>query len=508
MLALQNQNVLVVGLGASGMAMVRWCAKQGARVLVSDTRDQPPQLQTLRDELPGVRFVPANAISSQGIVFDRVLCSPGIAPAELEVLLRGLALPSSKIQGELELFDEALHDLAASRGYQPKVIAITGTNGKTTVTALTGQLLQYAGKRVGVAGNIGPTLLDTLATHLAQGDLPEVWVLELSSFQLDRVQAFEPLAATVLNVSQDHLDWHRSMQSYAAAKARIFGAQGLMVLNRDDPVVMAMLPSVPTGGKVKDRLQRKHLTFGEDLPRRPGDYGLEVTNGLTWLVRALESDTVGLKRNHPVQEINIQKLLPADALRIRGRHNAVNALAALALATSTGCALGPMLFGLREYAGEPHRVQSLGVIEGIEYFDDSKGTNVGATVAALNGLGVERRLVVIMGGDGKGQDFMPLAAPLVKFARAIVLIGQDAEKIAQAVTGTEVTVEFADALEQAVSKAAQLAQAGDAVLLSPACASLDMFKNYVHRAEVFAGAVSELAGLAGRRAGQMPELVP
>ena len=504
MLALQNQNILVLGLGASGMAMLRWCVKQGAQVLVSDTRDQPPQLQALREELPGVRFVPASAVASQGIAFDRILRSPGIAPVELEVLLRGLALPGTKIQGELELFSEALHDLAATEAYQPKVIAITGTNGKTTVTALTGQLLQRAGKKVAVAGNIGPNLLDTLTIYLNQCDLPEVWVLELSSFQLDGVQAFEPLAATVLNISQDHLDWHSAMQSYIAAKARIFGTQALMVLNRDDPAVMAMLLSVPKSGRVKNGVQRNYVSFGEGLPLRPGDYGLEVVNRLTWLVRALESDTVGRKRSDPVHEINIQKLLPADALRIRGRHNAVNALAALALAASTGCALGPMLFGLREYAGEPHRLQSLGVIKSVEYFDDSKGTNVGATVAALNGLGVERRLVVIMGGDGKGQDFAPLVAPLVKFARAIVLIGRDAEQIAQVVTGTALTVEYADALEHAVSKASQLAQAGDAVLLSPACASLDMFRSYVHRAEVFAGAVGELAV----QSGQMPEVQP
>lgn len=504
MLALQNQNILVLGLGHSGMAMARWCARYGANVLVSDTRDHPPQLKTLREELPSVRVVSADAVVSQGIVFDRILKSPGISPAESIGWLQGLEMEGTKIQGELELFSEALHDLATSDAYQPKVIAITGTNGKTTVTALTGQLLQRAGKRIGVAGNIGPTLLDTLTLHMSQGDLPEVWVLELSSFQLEAAQAFEPTVATVLNVSQDHLDWHGSMQSYVAAKARIFGTKGLMVLNRDDPVVMAMLPALPASGKVKGRLQRNYLSFGEGMPQRPGDYGLEVSNGLTWLVRAMESDSVGRKRNDPLQEVNIQKLLPADGLRIRGRHNAVNALAALALAASCGGTLGPMLYGLREYAGEPHRVQSLGVIEGVEYFDDSKGTNVGATVAALNGLGVERRLVVILGGEGKGQDFAPLTAPLEKYARAIVLVGRDATQIALVVAGSALNVAYADSIENAVVKAAQLAQEGDAVLLSPACASLDMFKNYVHRAEVFAAAVSELAA----QAGQMTELVP
>jgi len=376
------------------------------------------------------------------------------------------------------------------------VLAVTGTNGKTTVTALTGQLVERAGKTVAVAGNIGPALLDTLDAKVDTQSLPEVWVIELSSFQLEAAGDFEPTAAAVLNVTQDHLDWHGSMDAYAQAKARVFGKAGLMVLNREDPLVMKMLPEPVRlkGGKFE---QRQYVTFGGDMPRRPGDFGIEVVNGMAWLVRALEADETLKKRRDNDEELHFQRLMPADALRIRGRHNAVNALSALALATAAGCTLGPMLYGLREYRGESHRVEPIGVIHDIEYFDDSKGTNVGATVAALQGLGAERKLVIILGGDGKGQDFSPLAAPVARYARAVVLIGRDAPQIRAVLEPTGVPLLDAGSLEQAVALAAERAHAGDAVLMSPACASFDMFRNYPHRAEVFRAAVRAIADDAG-----------
>jgi UDP-N-acetylmuramoylalanine--D-glutamate ligase len=382
----------------------------------------------------------------------------------------------------------------APKGYTPAVLAITGTNGKTTVTALTGQLVERAGKSVAVAGNIGPTLLDTLAAHIDARTLPDVWVLELSSFQLDGVQGFEPTAATVLNLTQDHLDWHGDMPAYAAAKARIFGAQGLLVLNRDDTGVMAMLPP-PVRVKLQRPLIRAHVTFGGTMPLRPGDYGIERINGVAWLVRALEADETQKRKRGAVveEEIFFQRLMPADALRIRGRHNAMNALAALALASAADCPLGPMLYGLREYRGEPHRVEPIALIDDVEYFDDSKGTNVGATVAALNGLGEDRRVVVILGGEGKGQDFEPLAAPVAQHARAVVLIGRDAPLIEAALANTGVSLMHAASMEEAVTLAAARANPGDAVLLSPACASFDMFNDYEHRAEVFREVVQALA---------------
>jgi len=326
--------------------------------------------------------------------------------------------------------------------------------------------------------------------------LPQVWVLELSSFQLDSSEGFEPSAATVLNLSQDHLDWHGNMAAYGQAKARIFGTQALMVLNRDDAQVMAMRPA-PIKVKLQKPMERACLTFGGDMPQHPGDFGIEVTNGMTWLVRALEADETRRRRKDEVEELHFQRLIPADALRIRGRHNAVNALAALALASSAGCALGPMLYGLREYRGESHRVEPVAIINEVEFFDDSKGTNVGATVAALQGLGAERRVVVILGGDGKGQDFSPLAVPVSRYTRAVVLIGRDAPLIREVLQDTNVKLHDATDMTDAVVQAAQLAQSGDAVLMSPACASFDMFENYGHRAEVFCQAVAHLAEAAG-----------
>lgn len=401
-----------------------------------------------------------------------------------------------------------------AKGYTPVVLAITGTNGKTTVTALTGQLIERGGKSVAVAGNIGPTLLDTLSAHLDAGTLPEAWVIELSSFQLDGVQGFEPAAATVLNLTQDHLDWHGDMPAYAQAKSRIFGKTALMVLNRDDPAVMAMLATAgqepvkpveevvnargarraPAKPKAQRVQVRPHVTFGASMPQRPGDYGIERVNGMSWLVRAHEADeTQKRKRGQVVEEeIFVQRLMPADALRIRGRHNAMNALAALALANAADCPLGPMLYGLREYRGEPHRVEPVALIDDVEYFDDSKGTNVGATVAALGGLGEDRRVVVILGGEGKGQDFEPLALPVRQYARAVVLIGRDAPLIEAALAATGVTLMHAGSMHEAVQMAARRAHPGDAVLLSPACASFDMFKNYPHRAAVFREAVQAL----------------
>jgi UDP-N-acetylmuramoylalanine--D-glutamate ligase len=286
------------------------------------------------------------------------------------------------------------------------------------------------------------------------------------------------------------------MEAYAAAKSRIFGQTGLMVLNRDDARVMAMLPA-PVRVKLQRPHQRAHVTFGSDMPQRPGDFGLEEVNGMVWLVRALEADETRRKRNEALDDLHIQRLMPADALRIRGRHNASNALAALALCAAAGCPLAPILFGLREYRGEPHRVEPIGIVNSVEFFDDSKGTNVGATVAALQGLGADRRVVVILGGEGKGQDFSPLAAPIARYARAVVLIGRDAALIRQAITETGVPLVDAETMEAAVAQANQRAHAGDAVLMSPACASFDMFDNYEHRARVFCDSVHALALTAG-----------
>ena len=493
MIELAQKNILVLGLGASGLAMARWCVREGAKVVVADTRGAPPQLPALKAQVPSATFVHASLDEAllQQSAFDLVLKSPGLPPASLAALTTAAAAAGITYGGELSLFSQALADLKATDGYAPEVIGITGTNGKTTVTSLTGLLVQQAGKSVAVAGNIGPTLLDTLTEKLDARDagdvLPQVWVLELSSFQLDGCSNFEPSVATILNVTQDHLDWHGTLPAYTAAKSRIFG-NGLMLLNRNDPLVMAALPPL-----VKGRQLRNYITFGADEPTRPGDYGIQKANGMTWLVRAIEADETVKRRKDEEIVLHIQRFMPLDALRIRGRHNATNALAALALATAAGCPLAPMLHGLREYRGEAHRVESVAVLNEVEYFDDSKGTNVGATVAALEGLGVERKLVLIVGGDGKGQDFSPLAEPVSRYARAVILIGRDASLLRAAIEESGVELVDADSMESAVAVAQAHAKAGDAVLMSPGCASFDMFDNYEHRARVFCEAVHALA---------------
>ena len=587
---LKDISVLVLGLGESGLAMARWCARFGASVTVWDSRDNPPHAAALAEQVPGARRL-GGPLDDTSLIGVQMVCkSPGLAPADPRIapLLAQARATGVPVQGELDLFAAALAELKATRQYAPKVIAITGTNGKTTTTSMTAQLIERTGLRVAMAGNIGPTMLDTLAAALdlepaaelasaevgqeeaepfhppapeaadevdeveapageqhagdephdapaaatpaEEGDadvagggppphlipppppgpvfehLPEVWVLELSSFQLDGVRGFEPSAAAVLNVTQDHLDWHGSMEAYAEAKARAFGHSAVMVINRDDPIVAAMVPKpVPGKGRFAKPIERHVVRFGLDAPQRPGDYGLLTQNGITWLVRALVSDEPAMRRKRgtvaEAEDLVIQRLMPADALRVRGRHNAANALAALALASAVGCPIAPMLHGLREYGGEPHRVEYILSIDGIEAYDDSKGTNVGATVAALTGLGADKspaRLVVILGGDGKGQDFSPLLAPVQQHARAVATIGRDAEAIEAAIAGSGVTVQRHDTLQAATRWAFERAHEGDAVLLSPACASLDMFRNYAHRAEVF---VAEVQAIAADRGG-------
>ncbi len=530
---LQHTTVLVLGLGESGLAMARWCARLGAEVRVWDSREQPANAAALAEHVPAAQWVRGPLTDEAFAGVDLVLKSPGLSPQDerIAAALKHAADRGLPVQGELDLFARALADLETERGYAPAVLAITGTNGKTTTTAMAAQLIARAGKRVAVAGNIGPTMLQTLADALDLEPaaaptiapaapepaapvfefLPEVWVLELSSFQLDDVTGFEPSAAAVLNITQDHLDWHGAMAHYIAAKARVFGRNAVMVINRDDPLVEALVP-VPevvkgAGGGKRGRkpptVDRQVVRFGLGAPQRPGDFGLVDENGMAWLVRARELDETlkrgkggkgkagGEERGEP-EELLIQRLMPADALRVRGRHNAANALAALALATAIGCPLAPMLHGLREYAGEPHRVQYIASLRGIDAFDDSKGTNVGATVAALNGLGADRapaRLVVILGGDGKGQDFAPLAEPVRRHARAVATIGRDAALVEAALAGTGVPLQRHATLQAATRWAFEHAEGGDAVLLSPACASLDMFRDYAHRAEVFAAEV-------------------
>ncbi len=587
---LRDITVLVLGLGTSGLAMARWCVRHGAQVRVWDSREQPPQAAALAQALPSAFRV--RGALDDGLLngVQLVLKSPGLSPLDAAVapLLQAAAARGVLVQGELELFAAGLRDLtamtaaadvaqaeaakasashatqptheqptddagtdvaevgttpiqrfpAAPQGYVPQVIAITGTNGKTTTTVLTALLVQRAGKTVATAGNIGPSMLDTLIEACLdtqdRSTWPQVWVLELSSFQLAGVRGFDPTAAAVLNVTQDHLDWHGSMDAYVAAKANVFGTRTVMVINRADACAQGMADAAiaavnapkPTPkstrlaadkanadktsvtadkpkfafGKTPRAPKKKPqpiVYFGVDGPAAAGDFGLVVEGGMAWLVRAMDDSAGGHRHD---SDVLIQRLMPADAMRLRGRHNAANALAALALAGAVGCPMAPMLHGLREYRGEPHRVQLIGSVNDIEAFDDSKGTNVGATVAAIEGLGADRdpaKLVVILGGDGKGQDFTPLAAPLARHARAVALIGRDADLVQQAIDGKNLTIQKHTTLEDATRWCFEQAQAGDAVLLSPACASLDMFRNYEHRAQVFVATVQAAAAERG-----------
>jgi UDP-N-acetylmuramoylalanine--D-glutamate ligase len=493
MKSLKHQNVMILGLGISGLAMARWCARHGCTVTIVDTRTSPPQLNALKIELPEVHFICSQFESKllSNSETNYLLISPGIKPADVaDIVLEAKEL-GLHIGNELTLFNMALVDLKESEGYKPHVLAITGTNGKTTVTTLTGKLVACANMTVAVAGNIGPSLLDTLSAKIDAADLPRVWVLELSSFQLNDAYGFEPMASVTLNITEDHLDWHEDMASYVNAKSRVYGLQSTMIINRDDVAVMAMLSQA-----LKINKYRKYCTFGGDVPTRLGDYGLEFVNGMTWLVRAINLEEVVVKKQRsliePAIELALQRLIPTDALQLRGQHNMLNALAALALVEAIGCSISRVLYGLREYAGEPHRVESIANFNGVEYFDDSKGTNVGATVAAIKGLGKERKIVVILGGESKGQDFTPLLDVVRKYVRAVVLLGKDKAVIAEALKDVDVAKLVAVDMADVVLKASGVAEVGDALLLSPACASLDMFDNYEHRGNQFQAEVLKL----------------
>ncbi|OZI78980.1 UDP-N-acetylmuramoyl-L-alanine--D-glutamate ligase [Bordetella genomosp. 2] len=490
--------VLILGLGETGVAAARWSARQGASLRVADTRAEPGGLQALRDALPDAQV---DYRLGCGDAFDpalldgvsQLVLSPGLPPGQAPArdLLDLAAARGIEVVGEIELFARALADLAETRDYRPRVLAITGTNGKTTVTALTRQLVLAGGLSARAAGNIGPAALTALIDALDADDLPQVWVLELSSFQLETTHTLAPDAATVLNVTQDHLDWHGDMQAYANAKARLLKLARVAIVNRDDARVAGMVESLD-GMDVR--------SFGRDMPALVGDMGLELGQGVAWLVACEPNDfdepapPVRRKKGAPPPRRaagRISRLMPLDAMRIRGQHNGLNALAALQLARVLDIGWGPMLRALRDYAGEPHRAAFVRSVGGVDYINDSKGTNVGATVAALEGLG--QSVVLIAGGLGKGQDFSPLAPVVAQHARAVVLIGTDGPQIGRVLADTGVPCVAAEDMRAAVRRAAELAQPGDAVLLSPACASMDMFRNYPHRGAVFVEEVEDLA---------------
>ena len=505
---------LILGLGESGVAMAKWCLRNGASVRLADTRGQAnltERQSAWLDELrvAGLKDIQFGPLDDALLIdIDVIGISPGLSPLQepTESFLVKARKARVDVWSEIEFFARAIAALSRmaqekESSYVASILAITGTNGKTTTTALTGQLCERAGKKVAVAGNISPAALDKLISCLDGADqiedMPDVWVLELSSFQLVYTDSLNATAAVILNITQDHLDWHGDMSNYAQAKARIFGSDTICILNRDDPLVMNLLAD-------EQKSDKSVVTFGSNRPDAQGAFGIEHdlrAGGIDWLVWAEVDEDVELqpKRRRKsaaiIEEepLRLKRLIPADALRIRGRHNALNALAALALARAANLPMNVLLHGLRDYHGEPHRVQSIAIVRDVEYVDDSKGTNVGATVAALNGLGGNesgKRIWLIAGGDGKGQDFGPLREPALRFVKGVFLIGKDGEKIAQAIG--DIPCVISGNLQSAVQAAADKAVSGDLVLLSPACASFDQFRDYQERAQVFISEVEEL----------------
>ncbi len=453
---LAGRHVVVLGLGETGVSTAKWAHAHGAKVTVVDTRSAPPGLVSLRAALPGCEIRLGGFSTDVLAAADLIAISPGIALSEPAVA--GAISSGVPVIGDVELFARA------TKGCASKIIAITGTNGKSTVTALVGAMCKRASLDTEVAGNIGPAILDALARRESAGAMPEAWVLELSSFQLETTSSLAPDAAAVLNVTEDHLDRYESIEPYAAAKSRILEHARVQVLNRDDPRTLAM-----------SRFGRDSITFGLGIAERDTDFGLVRVSGDIWLARG----TTPLMRIVDMQ--------------IAGLHNAANALAALAIARAIGLALAPSLAALQDFRGLPHRVELVREDGGVRWYDDSKGTNVGSTVAALSGLAIDdSKVVLIAGGDGKSQDFTPLKAAVTAAARCVVLIGRDAPEIERAIDGSGVDIRYATTMDEAVAIASVEAKAGDAVLLSPACASFDMYRDYLHRAEVFRSAVQRI----------------
>ncbi len=458
---LTGKKILVLGLGDTGMSMTRWLARQGAVVSVADTREAPPYADVLAKELPPVRLRAGAFQRADFDEADMVAVSPGIDPRAGELaaaIKRGMP-----VVGDVELFAQAL----CARKSTARIIAITGSNGKSTVTAMCGDMCTAAGMDTVVAGNIGLPVLDVM-TQIDDGRrVPDAFVLELSSFQLETTSSLQPDAATLLNLCEDHMDRYDSFADYGAAKMRIFKGNGAQVLNRDDAHSL---------GAARPGL--KFVSFGLSAPLSDYEWGLAGDPRAPQLAR---DDTA---------------LMPVAELPLAGLHNAANALAAGALCHAIGVPDAALVRALRAFKGLPHRVEKINTINAIDFYDDSKGTNVGATVAALNGM--QQPVVLIAGGDGKGQDFSPLAVSVAARARAVVLIGRDAPLIERALQKTKISVLRANDMDAAVAAAYGAARAGDAVLLSPACASYDMFRSYVHRAEVFVAAVRQLAARLSR----------
>ncbi|MEN8760856.1 MAG: UDP-N-acetylmuramoyl-L-alanine--D-glutamate ligase [Thiogranum sp.] len=440
---LHAPRTLIVGLGATGLSCARFLALQGVEVAVTDSRQQPPALAEIQKELPGVALFVGGFNVDAFARAERIVLSPGVSLQE--PLLKNAQQRGIEIIGDIELF---------ARTAIAPVVAITGSNGKSTVTTLLGAMAAYAGRDVRVGGNLGTPALDLIRDHE-----PDLYVLELSSFQLETVQSLRCQAATVLNISPDHLDRYDSVDSYVRAKQKIYSGAKVQIINRDDPVASAL-----AWGKGVT------IGFGLDAPDAQ-DFGVVDSAAGSWIVKGDE------------------RWIPLADVRMAGGHNLANALAALALGDAVGLPRQAMLHVLREFQGLPHRTQWVAEYHGVHWFNDSKATNIGAALAAIQGL--EGPLVLIAGGLAKGADFGELAAGLGEQVKAVVLLGEAAGEIEQSLNG-RVRTERAENMTDAVHRAAAIAVAGDTVLLSPACASFDMFTGYQERGELFMRAVREL----------------
>ncbi|TDY01146.1 UDP-N-acetylmuramoyl-L-alanine--D-glutamate ligase [Thiohalophilus thiocyanatoxydans] len=443
---LQGKKVLIVGMGQTGLSCARFLSAFDIDIAVTDSRPEPPCLSVLHQELPGTAVFVGGFDELAFRRADIIVVSPGIAlrePLIVEARARG-----AKVIGDIELFAWFVN---------VPVVAITGSNGKSTVTTLVGEMFHKAGIKVGVGGNIGNPALDLLKED------NQACVLELSSFQLETTGSLDPVAAALLNISEDHLDRYDTLADYTAAKARIFYGSGVLVVNADDEKVMATARLFSAG--------RKQISFSLGMPAGE-HYGICQQGAKRWLCRGQ------------------QMLIAVDDLKITGEHNLANALAALALGEAAGLSPDVMTDTLRDFAGLPHRCQWVGQHNGVIWINDSKATNVGAAIAAIQGIPGEK-LILIMGGQGKGQDFSVLHDVVAQRARCVVLIGEDAPLLEE-VLGTRVPVKRAGSMREAVNKAAEMAQTNDTVLLSPACASFDMFRGFEHRGETFIESVRSL----------------
>jgi UDP-N-acetylmuramoylalanine--D-glutamate ligase len=447
---------LIVGLGKTGLSCARFLALRGDSFVITDSRTNPPGLDELLSFAPHVECYLGGFDEFVFSQAEKMIVSPGVSVKQ--ALISDAAAKGVEIIGDIELF---------ARSADAPIIVITGSNGKSTVTTLLGEMAQNAGKNVRVGGNLGTPALDLLFEPATSGKSAgsskkvDFYILEVSSFQLETTHSLHAHAAVVLNISADHMDRYMSLREYTAAKQKVYNGCNSCVVNRDDETVMRMV----TAGT------KPTVSFGLGVPDR-GQFGLRYQNKEAWLARGEEL------------------LLPAGEVLIPGMHNLSNALAALALGESMGLPMLSMLSTLRTFAGLPHRMQHVATIGGIQWFNDSKGTNVGATVSAL--LGMPGPKILIAGGDGKGADFTPLREVVIaNNVRAVVLIGRDAPLIEKALKGV-VKIQHANDMTAAVKTARAVANAGDSVILSPACASFDMFNNFQHRGDVFTAAVKEL----------------